>query len=67
MDTKGKGLLSMAPPIKQDPLSRTVSLSHQEPFISLFSLEGRQNENHNHRKLIKTVTWNTALSNSMKL
>ena len=67
MDTKGKGLLSMAPPIKQNPLSRTVSLSHQEPFISLFSLEGRQNENHNHRKLIKTVTWNTALSNSMKL
>ena len=67
MDTKGKGLLSMAPPIKQDPLSRTVSLSHQEPFISLFSLEGRQNENHNHRKLIKTVTWNTALSNSVKL
>ena len=29
--------------------------------------EGRQNENHNHRKLIKLITWTTALSNSMKL
>ena len=28
--------------------------------------EGRQNENHNHRKLIKLITWTTALSNSMK-
>ena len=32
-----------------------------------FPSEGRQNENHNHRKLIKLVTWTTALSNSMKL
>ena len=30
-------------------------------------LEGRQNENHNHRKLTKLITWITALSNSMKL
>ena len=29
--------------------------------------EGRQNENHNNRKLIKLITWTTALSNSMKL
>ena len=29
--------------------------------------EGRQNEKHNHRKLIKLITWTTALSNSMKL
>ena len=29
--------------------------------------EGRQNENHNHRKLTKLITWATALSNSMKL
>ena len=29
--------------------------------------EGRQNENHNHRKLTKLITWTTALSNSMKL
>ena len=29
--------------------------------------EGRQNENHNYRKLIKLITWTTALSNSVKL
>ena len=29
--------------------------------------DGRQNENHNHRKLIKLISWTTALSNSMKL
>ena len=29
--------------------------------------EGRQTENHNHRKLIKLITWTTVLSNSMKL
>ena len=29
--------------------------------------EGRQNENHNHWKLTKLITWITALSNSMKL
>ena len=29
--------------------------------------EGRQNENHNCRKLIKLITWTTALSNSLKL
>ena len=29
--------------------------------------EGRQNENYNHRKLIKLITWTTALSNSVKL
>ena len=28
---------------------------------------GRQNENHNHRKLTNLITWNTALCNSMKL
>ena len=33
------------------------------PYLS----EGRQNENHNHRKLIKLITWATALSNAMKL
>ena len=30
-------------------------------------LEGWQNENHNHRKLIKLITWTTALPHSMKL
>ena len=29
--------------------------------------EDRQNENHNHRKLFKLITWTTALFNSMKL
>ena len=29
--------------------------------------EDRQNENHNHRKLTKLITWFTALSNSVKL
>ena len=29
--------------------------------------EGRQTENHNHRKLTNLITWTTALSNSMKL
>ena len=54
---------------EQDPVSPTVSLSHQEASISLlsFSIRGRQNENHNHRKLIKLITWTTALSNSKKL
>ena len=33
------------------------------PYFS----EGRQNENHNHRKLIRLITWATALSNSVKL
>ena len=29
--------------------------------------EGRQNKNHNHRKLTKLITWTTTLPNSMKL
>ena len=32
-----------------------------------YPLEGRQNGNHNYRKLTKLITWTTALSNSMKL
>ena len=32
-----------------------------------YPLEGRQNGNHNYRKLAKPITWVTALSNSMKL
>ena len=57
----------MAPPIRTRP--SFVSLSHQETSISLLSLssEGKQNENHIHRKLIKLITWTTALSNSVKL
>ena len=36
---------------------------HSYPYLS----EGRQNENHSHRKLTNLMTWTTALSNSMKL
>ena len=36
-------------------------------FSNLYLLEGKQNENHNHRKVTKLITWITALSNSMKL
>ena len=56
-------------PSEQDPVSPSVRLSHQEASISLlfFSSRGRQNENHNHRKLTNLITWTTALSNSMKL
>ena len=39
-----------------------VQLSH--PYMTS---EGRQNENHNQRKLTNLITWTTALSNSMKL
>ena len=55
-------------PSEEDPVSPTVSLSQKEASISHLSLSVRgQNENHNHRKLIKLITWTTALSNSMKL
>ena len=58
----------MAPPSEQDPVSPSVSVSHQEASISLYPspTEGRQNEN-NHRKLTNLITWTTALSHSMKL
>ena len=32
-----------------------------------YTSKGRQNENHNHRKLTKLITWITGLSNSVKL
>ena len=45
-----------------------VSLSHQEASISLYPYpsEGKQDENHKHRKLIKLITCPTSLANSMK-
>ena len=64
-----KDLMSMAPPIRTRP-----TLPHRQSlpsgsFQSLlsYSSEGRQNENHNHRKLTKLITWAMALCNSMKL
>ena len=65
-----KDLLSVALPIRTRPSSPTVSLSNQETFPQAsypYPSEGRQNENHSHRKLTKLITWTTALSNSMKL
>ena len=48
--------------------SQSVSPIRELPKASYpYLSEGRQNENHNHRKLIKLITWTTALSNSMKL
>ena len=54
--TKPRFPLSQLSPIKKLPLA-----SHPSPS------EGRQNENHSHRKLAKLITWTTAWSNSMKL
>ena len=36
-----KDLLSMTPPIEQDPVSPSVSISHQEASISLLSISIR--------------------------
>ena len=56
-----KDLLSMAHPSEQDPDSPTASPYHQETSTSLLQYaEGRQNENHNYRKLSKLITWITA-------
>ena len=56
-------------PSEQDPASPTVSLSHQEASISLLSLfiRGLTVWKPQSQKLIKLITWTTALSNSMKL
>ena len=48
--------LEPVPPIRKLPQA-----SYPHPS------EGRQNENHSHRKLTKLIKWITALSNSMKL
>ena len=56
-------------PSGQDPVSPSVSLTHQEASTSLYPSpsEGRQDENHNHRKLTNLITGTTALSSSKKL
>ena len=55
-------------PSEQDPFSPSVSPSRKLPYASYSSpSEGRQNENHNHRKVTDLITWTTALSNSIKL
>ena len=61
-----KGLLNMALPIRTRPsLPCSQSLPSGSFHKPLYPSEGRQNENHNHGKLIKLITWTTGLSNSM--
>ena len=60
----------MGLPIRPRPSSYPHSQSlpsgsFHRPLI--FISERAENENHNHRKLIKLITWTMALSNSMKL
>ena len=52
---------------EQDPVYPSGSLSHQEASISPLSLSirGQIDWKPNHRKLLKLITWITALSNSM--
>ena len=59
-----KDLLSMTLPIRT---RHSFTFRLIEASISLLSFSIRGNENHNHRKLTNLITWNTALSNSMKL
>ena len=57
----------MAPPIRTRP---SVPLSQSVPsgsFHKPHPSDGRQTENHNHRKLKNLITWTTTLCNSMKL
>ena len=54
---------------EQDPISPSVSLSHQEASINLlsFSIRGQTDWKPQSQKLTNLITWTTALSNSMKL
>ena len=49
------------PPQSVSPIRKLPQTSY------LYPSEGRQTENHSHRKLTNLITWTTALSNSMKL
>ena len=63
-----KDVLSMAPPIRTRPIflhSQSLPLgSFHKPLIFIHQRE--DNENHNHRKLTKLITWTTALSPSSR-
>ena len=52
---------TLTPPRPVPPMGKVSQASYTYPS------EGRQNENHNHRKLTNLITWMTALSYSMKL
>jgi len=55
-------------PLLTQILQQSISLIRKLPQASyIYPSEGRENENHNQRKLTKLVTWITVLSNSMKL
>ena len=64
-----KDLLSMPLPTRARPsFTHPVLPTRKLPQASYpHPSEGRQNENHNHRKLTKLITWITTLSNLMKL
>ena len=65
-----KDLLNMGLPIRTRPRSppKLVSPIRKLPQASYpYPSEGRENENHSHKKLTNLITWTTALSNSMKL
>ena len=49
------------PPQSVSPIRKLPKASYPSPS------EGRQTENHNHRKLTKLITWTTALYDSTKL
>ena len=55
-------------PSEQDPDSPKASPSHQEASTSLCPpSEGRQNGNHNYRKLTRLITWNLETSQKSEL
>ena len=56
-------------PSEEDPVSPSVSLSHQEASINLlsFSIRGKTEWKPQSQKLTNLITWTTTLSNSMKL
>ena len=56
-----QGTLSQFLPQSVSPIRKLPKASYPSPS------EGRQSENHNHRKLTNLITWTTALSNSKKL
>ena len=64
-----KDLLNIALPIRTRPnlsLSQSLPSESFHKLLILLHQEGRQTENHNHRKLTNLITWTTALSNSVK-
>ena len=49
-------------------MGKTNAYKKKKPWTSYPSpSEGRESENHSHRKLTNLIIWTTALSNSMKL